>query len=153
MNNSPIVPELDRSVLHLLHRAGQQAEVMFMREIDPQSGLTPRQYAVLFAVSHNEDISQTGLVTTTGIDRSTLADVVRRLVDKAMLARRRTRADARMYAVRLTPKGRQALDRAKPAAIRADESVIGMLGARQRTEFVSTLVEIVRTMDRLAEAA
>ena len=144
---------LDTSVLHLLHRAGQQAEIMFMKEVDAETDLTPRQYAVLLAVAQNEDISQTGLVTTTGIDRSTLADVVRRLVERGFLQRRRTRADARMYAVRISAKGRQVLDAAHPAASRADDSITSMLSARQRSDLIETLAEIVRSLDQIAAAA
>ncbi len=143
---------LDQSVLHLLHRAGQQAEVVFTKEAG-DAGLTPRQFAVLLTVDANEDISQTGLVTTTGIDRSTLADVVRRLVGKGMLQRKRTRQDARMYAVRLTARGRDALLANRPIAARADDRVLSGLGQRQRQEFLATLAEVVRSMDRMAEAA
>ena len=67
---------LDRSSLHLLHRAGQRAGEVFAREMG--SDLTPRQYAVLASVAKSEGLSQTDLVAATGIDRSTLADVVRR---------------------------------------------------------------------------
>jgi DNA-binding MarR family transcriptional regulator len=45
--------------------------------------LTPRQLAVLVTVANNEGLSQTGLVDRTGIDRSTLADIVRRLQPRA----------------------------------------------------------------------
>ena len=143
---------LAHSILHLLHRAGQQAEVVFMSELDGDD-LTPRQYAVLLTVDQNEDISQTGLVEATGIDRSTLADVVRRLVTKGLLQRKRTRQDARMYAVRLTAKGRDALQATRPAAVRADERVLSGLSVRQRQEFIATLADVVRSMDDLAEAA
>jgi DNA-binding MarR family transcriptional regulator len=115
--------------------------------------LTPRQYAVLLTVDQNEDISQTGLVAVTGIDRSTLADVVRRLVAKNFLQRRRTRQDARMYAVRLTAKGRDALAATRPAAARADERVLAGLNARQRQDLLSLLTDVVRSMDEMSEAA
>ena len=95
---------LDVSALHLLHRAGQCAEVLFTNEAG-KTDLTPRQYAILASVHQQPDISQTGLVEQTGVDRSTLADIVRRLVKKGLLQRKRTRRDARMYAVRLTPEG------------------------------------------------
>ena len=100
---------LDVSALHLLHRAGQCAEVLFANEA-VKADLTPRQYAILGSVSQNPDISQTGLVEQTGVDRSTLADIVRRLVKKGLLQRKRTRRDARMYAVRLTAKRQSALN-------------------------------------------
>jgi DNA-binding MarR family transcriptional regulator len=140
------------SALHLLHRAGQQAEDLFMRETG-NAAITPRQYAVLLAVSQNEDISQTGLVTATGIDRSTLADVARRLVDKGYLQRKRTRTDARMYAVRLTAKGRDSLAKTEPSAQRADDKILATLSAKQRSEFFTILGEIVTGLDKLAAAA
>ena len=71
--------------------------------------LTPRQYAVLLTVAQNEGLNQTQLVELTGIDRSTLADVVRRMLKKGLLQRRRTRDDARAYAVKLTDEGRKVL--------------------------------------------
>ena len=73
---------LTRSPLHMLHRASQCAGDVFHGEIGGDD-LTPRQYAVLLTVSQNEGISQTGLVERTGVDRSTLADIVRRMLKKA----------------------------------------------------------------------
>jgi len=113
-----------------------------------KTDLTPRQYAILASVAQNPDISQTGLVEQTGVDRSTLADIVRRLVKKGLLQRKRTRRDARMYAVRLTQKGQSALNAIKPAAARVDQRLLSVLGASQRSEFIGALGEIVRAMSR-----
>jgi len=63
-------------------------------------------------------------VDATGIDRSTLADVVRRLSKKGLLQRRRTREDARAYAVKLTDEGRRVLRGAEPLAKQVDERVL-----------------------------
>lgn len=144
-------PKLENSVLHLLHRAGQQAEVVFIDEAK-DAELTPRQFAVLLTVETNEDISQTGLVDVTGIDRSTLADVVRRLVLKGLLSRKRTKEDARMYAVRLTAKGLKTLDAHRPTAARADQRILSILDAKERSKFVDLLDTIVKGMDRLTKA-
>ena len=76
---------LERSPIHLLHRAGQCAGDIFQMEIGG-GDLTPRQYAVLLTVSLNEGLSQTNLVEKTGIDRSTLADIVRRMLKKGLLS-------------------------------------------------------------------
>ena len=76
------------SALHLLHRAGQCADELFATNVGT-SDLTPRQFAVIKAVEASEEPSQTMLVEKTGIDRSTLADIVRRLVAKGLLQRKR----------------------------------------------------------------
>jgi DNA-binding MarR family transcriptional regulator len=140
---------LDTSALHLLHRAGQCAEVLFTNET-AKAALTPRQYAVLVCVGQNPDISQTGLVEQTGVDRSTLADVVRRLVKKGLLQRKRTKQDARMYAVRLTAKGQNILTSVKPQATKVDQRILAVLRAEQRSNFIDALGEIVRAMSRTA---
>src|SRR5262245_47397948 len=87
------------SALHLLHRAGQCADEMFAVSVG-EVGLTPRQFAVMAAIANTEEPSQTTLVEYTGIDRSTMADIVRRLTSRGLVQRRRTRRDARRYAVR-----------------------------------------------------
>src|SRR5258705_9701452 len=70
------LPAFQGSASHLLHRAEQSATDIFSR-IAPSGMLTPRQYAILAAIEANQGLSQTGLVENTGIDRSTLADIVR----------------------------------------------------------------------------
>jgi MarR family transcriptional regulator, temperature-dependent positive regulator of motility len=151
MKNNHRSGALDASALHLLHRAGQCAEVLFTNEAG-KIDLTPRQYAILASVSQNPDISQTGLVESTGVDRSTLADIVRRLVKKGLLQRKRTRRDARMYAVRLTQKGQSALNSVKPAAARVDQRLLAVLGSDERGPFIGALGEIVKAMTRQAAA-
>jgi DNA-binding MarR family transcriptional regulator len=151
MKNNHRSGSLDVSALHLLHRAGQCAEVLFTNETG-KTDLTPRQYAILATVSQNPDVSQTGLVEQTGVDRSTLADIVRRLVKKGLLQRKRTRRDARMYAVRLTQKGQNALNAVKPAAARVDQRLLSALGTEERGVFIGALGEIVRAMNRQAAA-
>jgi DNA-binding MarR family transcriptional regulator len=151
MKNNHRSGSLDVSALHLLHRAGQCAEVLFTNETG-KTDLTPRQYAILASVSQNPDVSQTGLVEQTGVDRSTLADIVRRLVKKGLLQRKRTRRDARMYAVRLTQKGQSALNSVKPAAARVDQRLLSVLGADERGTFIGALGEIVRAMNRQTAA-
>lgn len=139
------------SALHLLHRAGQAADELFAVSIG-DSDLTPRQYAVLKAVDANEEPSQTTLVEKTGIDRSTLADIVRRLVEKGLLHRKRTRKDARMYAVRLTDKGQAALKRAEPVARATDDRLLSAVPAGDRERFLKALETIIKSAERAARS-
>ena len=130
------------SVLHLLHRAGQCAEELFAINVG-RAEITPRQFAVLKAIAGGQDQSQTSLVESTGIDRSTMADIVRRLAAKSLIRRRRTRRDARMYAVSLTEKGHAALKLAEPAARSTDQRILACLPQAQREAFLKSLARIV----------
>jgi DNA-binding MarR family transcriptional regulator len=139
---------LDQSPIHLLHRAGQCAGDIFQSEMGG-GDLTPRQYAVLLTVSLNEGLSQTHLVEKTGIDRSTLADIVRRMLKKGLLQRRRTKEDARAYAVKLTDEGWRALEAANPVARRVDERILTALPGQQRDRFMQDLNTIVEALGNM----
>lgn len=130
------------SALYLLHRAGQCADELFAVTIG-DSATTPRQYAVLKAVAGSEGTSQTQLVEKTGIDRSTLSDIVRRLAQRGLLARHRTKRDARMYSVRLTEKGNEVLRRAEPAARSTNERLLATIPVAQRDVLLRGLAAIV----------
>jgi DNA-binding MarR family transcriptional regulator len=145
------VGQFTRSPIHLLHRASQAVEDVFSTEVKIER-LTARQLAVLTTVAQNEGLSQTGIVDRTGIDRSTLADIVHRLLKKGLLQRRRTKEDARAYAVRLTDAGHQVLRAAEPQAKRIDRRVLDALPATRREEFITALASIIGALERTAPA-
>ena len=130
------------SSIHLLHRASQCADELFVRATDGLS-LTARQFVVLSIVAEHADPSQTLICDKTGIDRSTLADIVARLVDRGLLSRKRTRLDGRKYAVRLTDAGRKCLEQAIPAAQQVDIQLTRPLTGEQRSELDACLGRIL----------
>ena len=145
MSKEKTTERLERSPIHLLHRAGQCAGDVFQNEM-VEGGLTPRQFAVLYTVAHNEGLSQTNLVERTGIDRSTLADIIRRMLKKGLLQRRRTKEDARAYAVKLTDEGSRMLKSAEPLARRVDDKILGVLTSQERDRFLQDLNKIVKAL-------
>ena len=118
---------LQRSLIHLLHRASQCAAEIFSANID---GVSPRQLVVLLAISENEGKSQTALVERTGVDRSTLSEMVGRLQTKGLVHRVRSKEDTRASAVKLTSAGRQVLKKAEPLARRVDATLLQALITR-----------------------
>jgi DNA-binding MarR family transcriptional regulator len=129
------------SLLHLLHRAGQRADGLFAQHLGAQD-LTPRQFMVLQAVDENQGLSQVDIMAATGIDRSSVTDLVRRLVKQGLLRRRRQKRDTRLYAVHLTPEGRKALTAGAPAAAAAEEDLLGAVLPGQRQEFLRILMRM-----------
>jgi MarR family transcriptional regulator, temperature-dependent positive regulator of motility len=143
---------IDRSPTHLLHRASQAVELAFAVGMGSNT-LTPRQLLVLMTIEAHEGLSQTDLVNRTSIDRSTMADIVRRLKGKGLVQRRRTKEDARAYAVRLTAEGHRVLSSVLPIATGAERRVLGALPDDRREAFLIALASIVRTLERGSTAA
>jgi hypothetical protein len=96
---------------HLLRRCQQNAVEIFAQEVG-EDGLTPRQFALLLTVHQRPGLMQTELVRLTGIDRSTLAEMTRRLA---------------------------ALRTALPGVIRAQERILAPLEGARRGLFLECL--------------
>ncbi len=137
--------DLETSLSHLLRRAQQFAYDQFVQQMG-KSNITPRQFIVLFAVNEEEGLSQTDLVNRTGIDRSTLADMISRMIKNGLLARKRTAEDARANAVRLTAAGRRALASSQPRAIAAEKALLEMLPKSTQADLVKGLTQLANAI-------
>ena len=131
---------LDRSPSHLLHRALQLALDIYAEEAGANA-LTQRQFAVLSAVQAKEGCTQSELVRATGIDRSTLAELVARLIGKNLLGRERSTLDARANTVRLTDEGRTAVAEAAPRVAAADARILALMPGARRDAFMQALLD------------
>ena len=141
------VASLDRSPSHLLHRALQLALDIYGEETG--SGVvTQRQYAVLAAVSAHEGLTQTDLVRATGIDRSTLADMIARMIAKDYLVRERSTTDGRANTVRLTDIGRAVLEAVEPQVSAADQRILALLSSSKRDAFINQLRDLAKAGEK-----
>ena len=141
--------DLAQAPSHLIRRCQQYFGDLYALEAGARE-LTPQQFTVLAALEHNEGVSQTALVEITGIDRSTLAEMARRMVEKGLLSRERTEQDQRANAVAISPGGRKALRSARLAAERAERALLEALPASERPKFVKALAQIAAAADALA---
>lgn len=135
----------DISLLHMLRRASQAADYLFAKEVDDRD-ITSRQFVVMQAIAAGDGVSQTTIVESTGIDRSTIADVVLRLQKKGLLVRKRSKDDARAYSVRLTEAGKKALEISQKAAKRVDGKLSTNLPEKKRDELLDILLGIAANM-------
>ena len=146
------VGPLATSPSHLMHRALQLALDIYAEETGAD-GLTQRQFAVLEAVSVRSGLTQTDLVKATGIDRSTLADLVARMTAKGLLERERSALDARAKAVRLSETGQAALEAARPRVAAADKRILALLPKARREGFLDLLTSLTDAADAAPEQA
>jgi MarR family transcriptional regulator, temperature-dependent positive regulator of motility len=137
---------LSQSVTHLLHRVLQLA-LDYHAEASGPAGLTQRQYTVLAAAGAADGVSQSDLVRATGIDRSTLADLVARMIAKGLLERERSATDARANTVRVSEAGKLALAEGGKPAAHSDERLLELLPPKKRESFLKTLTTLASAAD------
>jgi DNA-binding MarR family transcriptional regulator len=140
--------ELSEAPSHLIRRCQQFYGDLYAREAGARE-LTKQQFILLCALDQNDGASQTALVEITGIDRSTLAEMVRRMLERGLLSRERTEEDQRANAVAISASGRKALRAARNAADRAERLLLEALPMPERQKFIKALVQIAAAADTL----
>jgi DNA-binding MarR family transcriptional regulator len=136
---------LSASPSHLLRRAEQYAAEIFLRA--GTDGVTLRQTVLLAAIAEAEGASQSDLVTATGIDRSTLAEMMARMEKKGLIARTASAADGRAKSVKLTRDGRARLEAALPAMRAVDAALLEALARNKRASFTAALGALADAAD------
>lgn len=132
---------LSESPAHLLRRAEQYAAEIFLRTA-LANGITLRQTVLLAAITEAEGASQSDLVRATGVDRSTLAEMMARMERKGLIARSAAADDGRAKSVSLTAEGRTRLEAAVPAMRKVDATLIAALPRNKRASFKQTLAAL-----------
>ena len=130
---------------HLIRRAQQRHQDIFAEEVG-HAGPTSRQFAVMLAICQRPGSTQSELVDLTGIDRSTLGDLMDRLVRRGHLERRRAANDGRANAVYATKSGRMLVTAALPGVIRTQARILDKIPRSRRR----TALEILRLLADLA---
>jgi DNA-binding MarR family transcriptional regulator len=139
---------LSDSPSHLLRRAQQYVSDIFLKTSLADS-VTLRQSVVLAAIAEQEGQSQTALVQATGVDRSTLAEMISRMEKRGLVRRVADKDDGRAKSVSLTDAGREALAEALPVMRTVDQALMDILPRNRRKSFRDTLEIIV---ERAVEA-
>ena len=137
------------STSHLLHRAQQLASDRFAYLVG-EEGITLRQFVVMAELADKPGVSQIDLVRATGIDRSTLADIIARLEERALILRKQSETDARAKLVELTPAGLASLNATRQHARAADAAILDALPRTKRKALLSILVKLSDHADKLA---
>jgi DNA-binding MarR family transcriptional regulator len=139
------------STSHLLHRAEQLASDRFAHLVGDT--VTLRQFAVLAAVAETPGLSQIDLVRATGIDRSTLAEMMMRMEKRGLIERATSEADGRARSVTLTTDGRAMFHASIRHARAADAAILDMLPRTKAKSLQSILMKLAKLADEAAAKA
>lgn len=133
---------LDASVMHLLHRASQIAEEHVKAEL-ARLKVTPRQYALMAAIDESPGATQVELVALTGIDKSTMAEMTRRLVVPKLIEKSLQDGDSRASSLKLTSSGKRLLKQCRSAAAAGEAEFLGRLPPSRRTSLMNVLRAVI----------
>ena len=139
--------QLERSPLHLLHRVHQRATELFQEKM-AGIDITARQYVVLVTVAQNDGASQQDIIDNTGIDRSTVSQIMQTMIRKGLLKRKRTKEDARAYAITVTEQGRDILKSSEAIVEGVNEALVAALPATRAKTFIDNLRSIIAERER-----
>lgn len=140
------------SASHLLHRAEQVAADRFTELVGDT--VTLRQFAVLAAIAEAKAAAnQSDLVRATGIDRSTLAEMLKRMQARGWITRAASISDKRAVSVQLTEPGASLLSGFDVQARAADAAILDDLPRTKRRALLSILTLLLKIEDEKIEKA
>ncbi|BDT67535.1 HTH-type transcriptional repressor NicR [Comamonadaceae bacterium OS-1] len=139
---TPALQGLDDFPGHSIRRLQQIAVGIFLDETG-DLGITPVQFALLFAASQQAGLDQRTLAGKIGLDTSTIGAVVDRLESRELIERKVSPDDKRVRLLSVTPTGIDLLDTAMPAMQRAQERMLAPLPPADRPIFMAMVKQIV----------
>ncbi len=132
---------LDKQVGHLLRRANQRHLAIFQELIgDPQ--VTATQFAAMVKLRDETELSQNHLGRLTAMDPATIQGVIRRLMDRDLIASRSDPNDKRRTLLRLTGDGAALVDRLVANGEHISSTTLSPLNERERETFLTLLARL-----------
>ena len=135
----------------LVRRLQQIWVAVFINECS-EVEITPVQWGVLSMVSENPGVGQIEISEELGLDRSNVANVVERLVNRGLLRQKLSPTDQRKKDITITKAGEKVMSQVEGCAMRAQRKILGPLSDGEREVFIDLLTRLVRENNHLGRA-
>ncbi|MEW9586165.1 MarR family winged helix-turn-helix transcriptional regulator [Paraburkholderia sp. DGU8] len=116
----------------LVRRAQQRHMAVWLSEVSAE--VTSVQYAALVMLKQMPGVNQRQLGDELDLDRSTIADLVARMVRNGLIERTDDPADKRSYVLFLTPEGRKQLATLRPRVEAVERILTAALTPQESSE-------------------
>lgn len=136
---------------YLIRRLHQIHIGLFAEECGSED-LTPVQSAILTVLQGGEEMDQLTLSTSVGIDRTSGADVIRRLERRGLVTREASSLDRRAKIVKITEQGKKFTARVRPMMAAAQDRLIAPLTDEEREEFFRLIKKLVDANNEASRA-
>jgi len=144
-----VPPSLLAAPGYVARRLYQAYLAVWVRTVD--ATLTGPQFAVLTAVNTYPGVDQGSLASSVALDRSTMADIVRRLEDRGLVLRSSDAKDGRRKLLHLTELGSAKLSEVNARARELDELLLRDYSRTQRVRLLDELTELAELWEGMAE--
>ena len=134
---------------YVARRLYQAYLAAWVRTVD--ATLTGPQFAVLTAVHSYPGVDQGSLASSVALDRSTMADIVRRLEDRGLIVRASDAKDGRRKLLHLTDLGTEKLTEVNTRARELDELLLRDYTRTQRVRLLDELTELAELWEGIAD--
>ncbi|WP_275467037.1 MarR family winged helix-turn-helix transcriptional regulator [Streptomyces noursei] len=147
------MPALDLSTHpgHLARRL-QQAHTLLWTTIVSEDVTSP-QFAVLNTLVDEDGLDQRTVGERVGLDRSTIAEVVRRLVARELIEKTRDAEDARRSVLRLTAQGSRLHHKLAGRTARMNQIFLAPLDLEEQDVFLELLHRVSAAAEGLRRPA
>lgn len=115
-------------------------------------GVTAVQFAILSVLQENDGLDQLTLSKAVGIDRTSGADVIKRLVRNDLVTREPSEDDARANVVRITQAGRTLIKKMQPAMAAAQDKLMSPLNVEEQAVFIDLLSRLIEANNEFSRA-
>jgi DNA-binding MarR family transcriptional regulator len=135
-------PPLETLTGFLLRCASNIAGAAYYKHVG-NAEITPRQLAVLLSLRNGGQMTQAALSAVTRIDKSTINEMVPRMIERDLVTRSKSPDDKRAIHLSLTAHGLKTLKDLLPATILSQEMILAPLPKEYRRIFKHCLVTII----------
>ena len=145
-------PDLDVGPMSVIGRVSRLAEVLDqrLRPVFADAGLGNGDFDVLASLRRSGDpfrLTPTELSATMMVTSGAVTKRVDRLEREGLVARTVNDADARGRVIALTPAGRALVERVHPLHLANEDTLLGALDARERTQLAGLLRTLLLSLD------
>lgn len=135
----------------LVRRLNQIHYAIFAEECKTHS-MTPVQFGVLTALSLNPWLDQTAIGSELGLDRTTTADVLKRLEEKNLIMRRMSPTDRRSRQSMVSEEGHKAMKSLHESMMTSQRRLMAPLSSRNQEVFLKLLSTLVDSNNKYSRA-
>lgn len=126
-----------------LIRRLHQIHLHLFNEETREYNISPVQYSLLTVLDEHGEVDQNTLALKLGLERTSVAEVIPRLVARGLLSRRQNETDKRFKLVKLTEQGKSLLDEMRDAVERAHDRTINPVSPEQQQLLMEIMTKLV----------